>query len=105
MTAIKGERVMARASGWLMLWAIGVSASLHGAQPLGCLIEPEQVAEVGSPVIGVVEAIRVERGDRVAKRQVIAVLRDEVFCRNWAVTSARASSSASRCPPRTLVRC
>ncbi|MBC7376834.1 MAG: efflux RND transporter periplasmic adaptor subunit, partial [Burkholderiaceae bacterium] len=36
-------------------------------QPLGCLIEPFRVAEVGSPVIGVIETIRAERGDRVEK--------------------------------------
>jgi RND family efflux transporter MFP subunit len=85
---------MARASRWLMLWAIGVSASLQAAQPLGCLIEPEQVAEVGSPVIGVVEAIRVERGDRVAKGQVIAVLRDEVERAAVGVADSRAQAEA-----------
>jgi RND family efflux transporter MFP subunit len=36
------------------------------------------VAEVGSQVIGVVDAVHVERGDRVERGQVIAVLRDEV---------------------------
>lgn len=48
------------------------------AQPLGCLIEPYQVADVGSPVIGVIESIRAERGDSVRKGQVLAVLRADV---------------------------
>ena len=46
-----------------------------GLQPLGCLIEPNRVVGLGSPVIGVVESIEVERGDRVRKGQVIATLR------------------------------
>jgi hypothetical protein len=35
------------------------------AQPIGCIIEPERVADVGSPVFGVIQAVLVERGDRV----------------------------------------
>lgn len=48
------------------------------AQPLGCLIEADEVAEIGSPVTGVIEAIHVERGDSVRRGQVIATLRDTV---------------------------
>lgn len=47
---------------------------VRAAQPLGCLIEPERTAEIGSQVVGVIEAINVERGDRVSKGQVLAVL-------------------------------
>lgn len=47
-------------------------------QPLACLIQPSQVAEVGSPVIGVVQDLAVERGDRVSRGQVMATLRAEV---------------------------
>ena len=94
---------MAKPSGWWMLWAIGVSASLQAAQPLGCLIEPEQVAEVGSPVIGVVEAIRVERGDWVAKGQVIAVLRDEVERAAVGVADSRAQAEADEHAARASV--
>jgi RND family efflux transporter MFP subunit len=60
----------------LCLWA--AAACGQGLQPLGCLIEPYRVAEVGSPVIGVIESIEVERGDRVSKGQVIARLRADV---------------------------
>lgn len=48
------------------------------AQPIGCIIEPERVADVGSPVIGVIQAVLVERGDRVRKGQTVAVLRNDV---------------------------
>lgn len=50
----------------------------HAAQPLGCLIEPFRVADVGSPVIGVLESVLVERGDVVTKGQTLATLRAQV---------------------------
>jgi RND family efflux transporter MFP subunit len=49
-----------------------------GAQPIGCIIEPERVAEVGSPVIAVIQTVLVERGDRVRKGQPLAILRNDV---------------------------
>lgn len=65
-----------------------------GAQPLGCLIEPFRVVDVGSPVIGVVESVKVERGDRIARGQVIAVLRADVERAAVGVAASRASVSA-----------
>ena len=47
-------------------------------QPLGCLIEPFSVSEVGSPVVGVIENVLVERGDRVRPGQPLATLRADV---------------------------
>jgi RND family efflux transporter MFP subunit len=60
------------------LAALALTMAARAAQPQACLIEPQAVAEIGSPVIGVVEALRVERGDRVTKGQVLAVLRADV---------------------------
>lgn len=74
----------------------GAAASAWGAtqQPIGCLIQPEQVAEVGSPVVGVVESMRVERGDTVRKGQIIAVLRNEVDRASLTVAHGRAQAEA-----------
>lgn len=47
-------------------------------EPLGCLIEADQVADVGSPVTGIIASINVERGDTVHRGQVLATLRDLV---------------------------
>ena len=66
----------------------------HAAQPLACLIEPQRVAEIGSPVIGVVETLLVERGDRVTKGQVIAVLRGDVERAAVGVAQSRADAEA-----------
>ena len=66
-----------------------------GAPPLiGCAIEPDKVAEVGTPVIGVVESLHVERGQHVRKGQVLAVLRADVERASLAVASARAQADA-----------
>ncbi|MEC5400282.1 efflux RND transporter periplasmic adaptor subunit [Uliginosibacterium sp. H1] len=45
---------------------------------LGCLLLPTAEAEVGSPVVGVLEKVNVERGDRVKKGQVVAQLVNDV---------------------------
>ena len=41
-------------------------------------MEADQVAEIGSPVTGIIAAIQVERGDTVRRGQVLATLRDLV---------------------------
>ncbi|MGQ0752035.1 MAG: efflux RND transporter periplasmic adaptor subunit [Betaproteobacteria bacterium] len=63
------------------LGGVVLAAAMHtawSAQPLGCIIEPERVADIGSPVIGVIQTVLVERGDRVRKGQAVAVLRNDV---------------------------
>ena len=68
-----------RSSLWAAIFPLLANlATAHAAQPLGCLIEPSRTAEIGSPVIGVIDSVKVERGDRVKKGQVIAVLRADV---------------------------
>jgi RND family efflux transporter MFP subunit len=69
-------------------------AGAQSLQPLGCLIEPHRVVELGSPVIGVIESIGVERGDRVRKGQVIAVLRADVERAAVGVAATKAQVAA-----------
>ncbi|MBL8378492.1 MAG: efflux RND transporter periplasmic adaptor subunit [Burkholderiales bacterium] len=64
------------------------------SQPLGCLIEPHHVAEVGSPVIGIIAALHVERGDSVRRGQVLAVLRSDVEQAAVKVATSRALANA-----------
>ena len=78
----------------VLLALVGVGSFAQAAQPLACLIEPHRVAEIGSPVIGVVESLLVERGDRVAKGQVIAVLRADVERAAVGVAQSRADAEA-----------
>lgn len=71
----------------------GASAG-PGAAPaaLGCLIEPHRVADVGSPVIGIIESIAVERGDRVTRGQTLATLRADVERASVEVAQAKAEA-------------
>jgi len=62
------------------------------SRALACLIQPDKQADIGSPVIGVVERIEVERGDTVRKGQVVARLRADVERANTDVARSRATS-------------
>lgn len=75
---------------------IAAAASAWGGtqQPIGCLIQPERVAEVGSPVVGIVQSMLVERGDTVRKGQIIAVLRNGVDRASLSVANSRATADA-----------
>jgi RND family efflux transporter MFP subunit len=83
---------------WIRAW-LGAVASLTAqvawaapppAVPLGCLIEPFSVSDVGSPVVGVIEAVHVERGDFVRAGQPLATLRADVERVSVTVAQGRA---------------
>lgn len=75
--------------------AVPAKAAVAAAgQTLGCLIEPDKVADLGSPVIGVLESLRAERGDLVKKGQVLASLRSDVERASAEVARSRAASEA-----------
>ena len=59
-------------------------------QPLGCLIEPFSVSDIGSPVVGVIETVHVERGDTVRAGQPLVTLRADVERMSVNVAEGRA---------------
>lgn len=61
---------------------------------MGCLIEPDQVAEVGSQVVGVVDRIEVERGATVSAGQPLLRLRADVERANAGAAQTRARVDA-----------
>lgn len=63
-------------------------------QPLGCLLQPDRVAEIGSPVTGVLRQVHVERGDFVRKGQLLAVLAADVEQASLRVARTRAEVDA-----------
>ncbi|MEG0822664.1 MAG: efflux RND transporter periplasmic adaptor subunit [Burkholderiaceae bacterium] len=69
------------AGGWMLALVAGLVPG-EAAQAQGlrhdCLIQPMQTVAVGSPVIGVIEALRVERGDYVQRGQALAQLKADV---------------------------
>jgi RND family efflux transporter MFP subunit len=78
----------------LILCALVMSTVTWAAQPLGCLIEPNQVVELGSPVIGVLDAVHVDRGSFVRKGQVLATLKADVERASADVAKSRAQAEA-----------
>lgn len=57
-----------------MTAAVTLSSGSVFAQSLPCVIEPAETVDLGSAVIGILDSIKVERGDTVKKGQVIAKL-------------------------------
>ena len=68
------------------------AGAAFAAQPLGCLIEPFRISDIGSPVIGVIETTLVERGDRVVAGQPLVILRADVERHSVAVAASRAQA-------------
>ncbi len=69
-------------------------AAPPAAKPLGCLIEPDRIADVGSQVVGLVEKVEVERGQMVGKNQLLLQLRAEVERANASVAATRSKIDA-----------
>ena len=74
---------------WLLQAAVATAAT-----PFGCLIEPDRVADLGAPVVGVIDSISVDRGDAIAAGQVLAVLRADVERANLRVAETRSRLEA-----------
>jgi len=56
----------------------GTPVTQSPGRTLECLVEPSMVANVGAAVDGVLDQVTVDRGDRVAKGQVVARLKSGV---------------------------
>lgn len=76
------------------LGAIAPAAFAQAEPALGCLIDPDRVTDVGSPVIAVIERVEVERGESVSKGQVLAVLRASVERAAYDAAKSRAAANA-----------
>ena len=76
---------------WVVLF---LALPAIASQPLGCLIEAERITDVGSPVVGIVQQVHVERGDQVRTGQVLVELRADVERAALSVASSRAESTA-----------
>lgn len=57
-----------------------------------CVIEPERIVKLASPVVGVIARMDVDRGDIVKKGQVLGKLEDGVEEASLALAKARASN-------------
>ena len=78
----------------LVVFCIAGPVCAAASAPLGCLMEPDRVSEIGSPVVGVIDSVAVERGDRVRRGQTLALLKADVERASVIVSKARAESEA-----------
>ncbi|MDQ5899039.1 MAG: rane fusion protein heavy metal efflux system [Pseudomonadota bacterium] len=78
----------------LLLALAGTLPAPAAAAPLACLIEPSQVVDIGSPVVGVLASVEVERGDAVRRGAVVATLRREVERANLGAATTRSQVQA-----------
>jgi membrane fusion protein, heavy metal efflux system len=81
--ATSARPLVSRCAGWCIVIALlpgGIAAQTArpAKQPIGCLIGPEQLADIGTPVIGVVAAMNVDNGDAVQAGQALVVLSRDV---------------------------
>jgi RND family efflux transporter MFP subunit len=74
---------------------VALASPARAAGAVGCLITPLRSADIGTPVAGVVDAIRVERGDTVAKGQVLFTLRADVERASSVSAEVRARNEAA----------
>lgn len=65
------------------------------------LIEPHLVIKVGSPVVGIIETVTVDRGDRITKGQVLVTLQSGVETATMELARARAELESTIKAKRT----
>ncbi len=75
------------------LLTTGAGCAVH-ANVMGCLVEPDRVADVGTHSVGVLESLAVDRGDRVVAGQVLARLSAQVERASVSVAEARSQADA-----------
>jgi cobalt-zinc-cadmium efflux system membrane fusion protein len=83
--------------GLALILALAVWAGhAHAAPPKasGCLIEPEQTVDIGTPVTGVIEEMPVKLGDEVRAGQALVVLRADVEKANAQAAQMRSNVDA-----------
>jgi RND family efflux transporter MFP subunit len=78
----------------LLAALFGASQTSFAGQQLICLIQPSDVAEIGTSVYGAISKIHVERGDTVKQGQPIAELRNDVEYAALNVAKAKAQADA-----------
>jgi multidrug efflux pump subunit AcrA (membrane-fusion protein) len=60
-----------------------------------CVIEPQQVVKLASPVVGMVARLDVDRGDIVRENQILGKIEDRVEAATLALARARATNDAA----------
>ena len=104
MARILCNRQRMRCAAWFSGWSLGVlltgsvvmsqTPALPGASvtEFECVIEPQQVVKLASPVVGVIARLDVDRGDVVRQGQIVGKIEDAVEAAALALSRARATN-------------
>ncbi len=57
---------------------LAVSAQAENIPTIDCMIEPNVMVELSSPVAGILDTLTVDKSDEVKKGQLVATLKSEV---------------------------
>lgn len=66
-----------------------------GGREYDCVIEPQQIVKLASPVIGMIARLDVDRGDIVRQGQVVGKIEDGVEAATLALARARATNDTA----------
>jgi RND family efflux transporter MFP subunit len=68
------------------------ATSIAGETEFECVVEPQQVVKLASPIVGVIARLDVDRGDIVRQGQIVGKLEDGVEVARLALARARATN-------------
>ena len=68
------------------------ATSAAGEREFDCVIEPQQIVKLASPVVGMIARLDVDRGDVVRQGQIVGKIEDGVEAATLALARARASN-------------
>ena len=78
------------------VFSVGAQGDEHPERtPFDCVIEPQQMVKLASPVVGIIARLDVDRGDVVSKGQVLGKLEDGVEEATLALAKAKARNEYS----------
>ncbi len=77
----------------LLASGLGMAAGAEGAT-FDCVIDPALVVKLGSPVTGLLESVKVDRGKTVERDQIVAEIESAVEAATVELNKARAKSTA-----------
>lgn len=98
------NRNLIRSIAWSLSWSVGLllsnlvarsetpGATSASGREFECVIEPQQVVKLASPVVGVIARLDVDRGDIVRQGQIVGKLEDGVETATLALARVRASN-------------
>jgi multidrug efflux pump subunit AcrA (membrane-fusion protein) len=74
-------------------WLLAIAPAGH-AESFDCVIKPSMLLKIGSPVSTTLQTVEVDRGQHIARDQIIARLESKVQAADVALDEARASNTA-----------